>query len=97
MNTARVLQQLETESQGWAETIIRCDKRLAQVDKKIERRSTAAAGDPLGNVDRALAASLQRERQRAVAGLRDTEKRIARARQWSEQNNRIARLDLIGG
>jgi hypothetical protein len=96
MNTAKLLQQLETERQGWAETISRCDQRLAQVEKKIERQSTAPTGDPHGNLRRSLAAALRGERQRAVACLRHTETRITQARKCAEQNAAVARLDLIG-
>jgi hypothetical protein len=93
MNTLKLLQQLETDRACFSATIDRCDARLAAIEMKIERQRTAPA---LSNIDRSLAAALQRERQSAYARLRDTETRIAQVRKCVEQNALVARLDLIG-
>jgi len=96
MNTSKLLEHLEADREGCAATISRCEARLASIEKKIGRHSTAPPGDRLVNVDRSLAAALQRERQQALARLRDTETRITQVRKCVEQNALVARLDLIG-
>jgi hypothetical protein len=93
MNIDMLIQQLELDCAGIKEQIISYDHRLRKIAQTIDRDGliVGSKGQRRGNPELALQLTIERERNRASARLREVEDRLAAAQEARAQDTLLAR------